>query len=358
MKFIGNCWPKHNPKSNRIYLNHDCSSWIDHFEIKPLSPEEFEGLWLLHPNEYGKVKIRGKVINTPRWQQTYGHNYHFSGMDHEAKDLPIDLQYYLDLVNETKYATNKFNEVFVNWYKDGNHYIGPHSDDESNLVQGPNGESIVCSITFQEEPGNRIFRIKPKITSKEPSRLDIPLTDGLVLVMGGRCQKTHTHQVPKTKTKVGRRINITFRSFDDQPRIESFKGKYSFLSNFHPSKVKFEGLIYPTSEHAFQAAKTLNMDIRKRFCSYDSPGIAKRMGRKIELRSDWEEVKVSTMKKIVKLKFLQHPVLTKRLLNTGNTKLIEGNTWNDTFWGVCRGKGENNLGKILMEVRDELKLKK
>lgn len=134
--------------------------------------------------------------------------------------------------------------------------------------------------------------------------------------------------------------------------IEEFQGKYRFLSNFWGAPVEFEGLCYPSVEHAFQAAKTLDKEQRKGFLKIKA-NEAKRLGRKVTLRSDWEEVKLSIMKELLIKKF-QHEDLKQKLLMTRPHKLIEGNNWNDTFWGVCRGEGQNNLGKLIMEVRDSL----
>lgn len=113
--------------------------------------------------------------------------------------------------------------------------------------------------------------------------------------------------------------------------------------------------MYPSVEHAFHAAKTLNREYKIKIANIPTPSHAKRIGKILDIRSDWEEVKIQIMTEIVHCKFTQNPILKKRLLNTGNAELIEGNTWNDTFWGVCRGKGENWLGKILMQVREELR---
>jgi len=137
--------------------------------------------------------------------------------------------------------------------------------------------------------------------------------------------------------------------------INSFTEEYKFLSNFYPSKVKVDGIWYPTAEHAYQASKTLYPHLRKRIANLDSPAKAKKEGQKLKLRENWEENKISIMFWIVLFKFDENKDLKKKLLSTGNAILIEGNTWNDTFWGVCKGKGENNLGKILMEVRKILK---
>lgn len=137
-------------------------------------------------------------------------------------------------------------------------------------------------------------------------------------------------------------------------KIDSFNGEYYFLSNYYYSPIVFEGIHYPTVEHAFQAAKTLNNNKRLEIAKMRTPGQAKKAGRTISLRPDWEEIKFDVMKKCVKSKFEDYD-LRNRLLSTGDVELIEGNWWNDTVWGVCNGIGQNNLGKILMEVRDEIR---
>lgn len=136
--------------------------------------------------------------------------------------------------------------------------------------------------------------------------------------------------------------------------ISSFKKEYSFLSNFYKCHVSYNGVVYNCAETAFQAQKTLDKNERIIFSDIE-PGKAKKKGRKIDLREDWEDAKLQIMKEIVKCKFEQNPVLLKRLLETGDEELVEWNNWNDTFWGVCRGRGENHLGIILMEVRKELR---
>lgn len=136
--------------------------------------------------------------------------------------------------------------------------------------------------------------------------------------------------------------------------ITSFKGKNRFLSNFWPCKVAYEGIVYPSSEHAYMAAKTTDLTIRTLIRNCSTPGKAKRLGRSIELRPDWEQVKFAIMYEVVKDKFTRSPILAAKLKATAGIKLIEGNTWGDTIWGVCNGKGENHLGKILMRVREEL----
>lgn len=138
--------------------------------------------------------------------------------------------------------------------------------------------------------------------------------------------------------------------------ITSFRNKYFFLSNFYEAPIIFDNVRYRNNEAAFQAQKCIDPEDRKKFSELD-PTTAKKMGRKIKLRSDWEDVKVGLMRKIVFAKFTQHPNLTVELLNTKDEELVEGNNWGDKVWGQVNGEGQNLLGKILMEVRDEIRLK-
>lgn len=136
--------------------------------------------------------------------------------------------------------------------------------------------------------------------------------------------------------------------------ITRFEGEYAFLSNFYHSPVTFSEIEFPTVEHAYQAAKTLNQKYRRNIAKLPSPSKAKQIGRVIPLREDWEEVKVGYMTALVTAKFETHDYLAVKLLETYPAELIEGNYWRDTFWGVCNGVGENMLGKILMQVRQEI----
>lgn len=137
--------------------------------------------------------------------------------------------------------------------------------------------------------------------------------------------------------------------------IDSFSGEYRFLSNFYPAEVEFEGMMYPSTEHAYQAAKTLDLKSRAMFQG-GTAGQAKRLGQVIILRDDWtnDNVKISVMYAVLLDKFTRHQDLRKQLIATSPNELIEGNTWNDTFWGVCDGKGKNHLGKLLMSIRQEI----
>ena len=136
--------------------------------------------------------------------------------------------------------------------------------------------------------------------------------------------------------------------------IDSFRGEYYFLSNFYESKVTYEGITCLNNEAAFQSIKTLDMQERKSFASL-SPTAAKKAGRKVSLRKDWEDIKINVMYEICKAKFTQNEELREKLLATGEEELVEGNNWNDRIWGKVNGIGANNLGKILMRIREELR---
>lgn len=137
--------------------------------------------------------------------------------------------------------------------------------------------------------------------------------------------------------------------------IGNFDGKYAFLSNFYPSSVTDEDdITYPTVEHYFQAMKTLDKAQRFNMAIQSTPRKAKRLGRKCNLRPDWESIKDSIMEDALRKKF-SDPILKKALLDTGDEYLEEGNTWGDQYWGVCNGTGKNKLGKLLMKLREEFK---
>jgi len=136
--------------------------------------------------------------------------------------------------------------------------------------------------------------------------------------------------------------------------IQSFTMEYSFLSNFYPCLIEFEGDIYRTLEHAYQAAKTHDPDERRKIREERKTGKAKRMGKRVTIREEWEQIKVKVMRELLKKKF-ENPQLRKLLLDTYPHDLVEGNTWGDTFWGECNGQGKNMLGILLMQIRSELR---
>lgn len=131
--------------------------------------------------------------------------------------------------------------------------------------------------------------------------------------------------------------------------IDSFSGEYAFLSNFYPSQIRYGG-IFPTAEHAYQGMKTLSMKERMEIAKLPTPGQAKRAGKKVTLRKDWELIKLQIMEGILLVKF-SNKEMAEQLIATGDQILVEGNTWGDRYWGVCNGQGQNNLGKRLMRVR-------
>lgn len=139
------------------------------------------------------------------------------------------------------------------------------------------------------------------------------------------------------------------------PPISEFRGEFLFLSNFYPSPLTYEGEEYATAEHAYQAAKCEDDIQHERIKLCETPALAKKMGRRVKLVHDWEEIKLRVMRDILWAKFAYNVELATKLLETKQRKLIEGNWWGDTFWGVCKGRGENHLGKLLMLVRDRIR---
>jgi len=141
--------------------------------------------------------------------------------------------------------------------------------------------------------------------------------------------------------------------------INEFKGKYHFLSNFYTAKVIYEGLEFDNNEAAFHSAKVLDIEKRKQFCKLD-PSTAKRKGRNVALRHDWEKIKYQVMEDCVRDKFTRNEDLKWKLIDTGKKELVEGNYWHDNIWGNCycnkcrNVEGKNMLGEITMNIRAEL----
>lgn len=141
-------------------------------------------------------------------------------------------------------------------------------------------------------------------------------------------------------------------------KITKFRGKNFFLSNFYNAPIKYQGLFYQNDEAAFQSAKVIGTkqeNLCKTFTILKAND-AKHKGRHVLLRSDWEKVKEQVMYDIVFDKFTRNKDLKAKLLATGNAELIEGNTWHDTYWGYdfSKKRGQNKLGKILMQVRQKI----
>lgn len=138
--------------------------------------------------------------------------------------------------------------------------------------------------------------------------------------------------------------------------ITEFQNEHRWLSNFAPVKIKLDGLEFSSVEHAYMSAKSDDVEWKK-FCSNpnNKAGDVKRQSRNITLKDDWDKIKLEVMKECVNQKFSQEPYRTK-LLETGTQHIQEGNRWNDKFWGVClkTNKGENHLGRLIMDVRSAL----
>lgn len=141
---------------------------------------------------------------------------------------------------------------------------------------------------------------------------------------------------------------------EDDTRILGLFGKYRPLSNFHMEDVRVGGLIFKCSEAAYMAEKT-DVDAEIQALTLMSAGDAKRFGQRVTIRSNWDEVKFSAMLEVIRCKFTQCEYLRELLLSTGDKYIEETNWWKDRYWGVCDRVGQNNLGKILMQVREELK---
>ena len=208
----------------KLHALGDRQSWLISLRLKKAeepTKEEIAALWLLKPEAKGHIMIMGKRIQTPRYSQTYsneGKAYNFSGTSHTALPIPPPIQRYLAYANtlchdmlRKDYGGLAFNAVFVNWYPDGAHYIGYHSDDEKQLAKNARGETLVLSITFGAE---RRFLVKRKDKESKEKILLLLLTDNTVVLMGGLTQVNYKHSVPKTTVKnIGPRLNLTFRLF-------------------------------------------------------------------------------------------------------------------------------------------------
>lgn len=134
--------------------------------------------------------------------------------------------------------------------------------------------------------------------------------------------------------------------------IYGFYGKWRFLSNFYTSPFELEGKRYETVEHYYQACKAKDEQDHEYVRTAPTPGLAKHRGKRIPIREDWDENKIHVMTQGIIAKFEQNPELGEKLARTSPGQLFETNTWGDTYWGVCNGKGCNNLGKVLMFVRE------
>lgn len=138
-------------------------------------------------------------------------------------------------------------------------------------------------------------------------------------------------------------------------KIKEFQGEYRWLSNFAPCKIKLDGITYDSVEHAYMSAKSDDIEW-KEFCRDTKfAGTVKKQSRSIKLIDNWDKEKFTVMRKCLEQKFRQEPYKSN-LKNTGDLIIEEGNNWNDRIWGIClkTGQGQNNLGKMIMEIRKSL----
>lgn len=140
--------------------------------------------------------------------------------------------------------------------------------------------------------------------------------------------------------------------------INEFRGEYRWLSNFWSCDIVLDGIHYPSTEHAYQASKTHNINDKIHISNLKKFGEARRYGQTVKIYPEFDHDKIQIMKEVLTQKFAV-PELRKKLKDTGDKILIEGNTWHDNFWGTCfcekcGNKGKNILGKLLMEIRKEI----
>ncbi|GAB9468570.1 Clavaminate synthase-like [Globisporangium polare] len=207
----------------------DSTSIFSQQATSPLRYSQWlDEVWKLHPEHHDSIMMFGKAIPTPRFQQAYAVSYRFSGNTFEAQRVPEILQHCVaamqQMVVNPETQASFLRGVLVNWYANGEHYIGPHSDSEGALFK----HSPVFSLSLG---ATRRFVFAAKATKKWPSassadandsceasqeavaRLELELQDGDLVVMGGTTQQTHKHALPKTKKCLDKRISITLRCF-------------------------------------------------------------------------------------------------------------------------------------------------
>ena len=188
-------------------MNNNC--WLEKGKIPiKLTKEQYKNLWNSHPVERNEIFIFNKYHKVPRWQQAYGQNYKFSGNTAIALPITKILKPYIDWANMNEKKQSRIgglNGILVNWYQDGDHYIGWHSDDESQLDQTAPIYTISLGAT-------RTFKIREKKNKKNVTNYELENND--FLIMGGDFQKHYQHHLPKRKKCKHSRISITIRKFN------------------------------------------------------------------------------------------------------------------------------------------------
>ncbi|HYE74085.1 MAG TPA: alpha-ketoglutarate-dependent dioxygenase AlkB [Blastocatellia bacterium] len=168
-----------------------------------LDGDAFETLWILHPPDYHEIKIHGRLVKTPRWQQAYGADYYYTGFINRAQPIPPMLIPLHTWVKEE--IDDRLNGLLVNWYDARlGHYIGPHRDNPTGLIKG----SPIVTVSFGE---TRIFRLRP--VKLKGVIIDFTTHHGTVFIMPWETNQAWKHEVPGFKCHSSRRISVTFRAF-------------------------------------------------------------------------------------------------------------------------------------------------
>ncbi len=163
---------------------------------------DFDALWSMHPDGFHEIKMHGRPVRTPRWQQAYGMDYRYTGNVNRALPMTKGLEPWLDWVRQE--LEPRLNGLLLNWY-DGTagHYIGPHRDSDQNRIEG----TPIVTLSFGEA---RSFRLR---RWREKGFTDVPAVNGGVIVVPWNVNRAYTHEVPASKAALGRRISVTIRAF-------------------------------------------------------------------------------------------------------------------------------------------------
>ncbi len=194
-----------------IYLNQDQTSYIIYIKnfLKDIN-YNYNDLWNTHPDRYNYINIYGKSIRLPRYTMNCLKDYYFSGKMFKANILPDIMNNIVSKLQSLVIYDNKtlLNGCLLNWYQNGEHYIGPHSDSEVNLIK----ESPILTLSLG---ASRTFRLTAKKKFNNNFSKDIIINNEDLLIMMGKTQETHTHMIPKTKKCLNSRLSITMRCFKD-----------------------------------------------------------------------------------------------------------------------------------------------
>jgi len=189
----------------RHELGEGMTFWVGQLPAALMRNVSFEMLWELHPQEFHEIKMHGRLVKTPRWQQAFGIDYHYTGRVNKALRVPPVLEPFLHWAKEN--VGSFLNGMLLNWY-DGQlgHYIGRHRDSIENLIAG----TPIVTISLGEE---RTFRLRHWRAPRGAAPIDFPARNGTVFVTPWETNRAFTHEVPHSRRKTGRRISITLRAF-------------------------------------------------------------------------------------------------------------------------------------------------